>query len=314
MTKVALPSTLGLLLAIGLHAAPAQAIPNTWVASNGSGSACTRAAPCAGFGVAHLQTDDGGEINCVDAGNFGNITINRSITIDCTGTFAEVTGGLLIETDNVVVTLRGLSFNDQGGTGTFGIRFTNGSALHIENCHIIGFRGTSLGHGISFAPAIGTSKLYVSNTLVANNGPAGAGGGGILIQPTGSASAQVVIDGVKVHNNTQGIRADGNATTGTIDLLVRDSAVSGSTLNGIVAINNGGGAVSAMVSRTESTNNLNGVLANGAGATLRISGSTLTRNGTGLRAVNGGSLISLQNNAVRNNGTNGTPSATETLN
>ena len=36
--------------------------------------------------------------------------------------------------------------------------------------------------------------------------------------------------------------------------------------------------------------------------------------GTGLRAVSGGSVISLQNNVVRNNATNGTPSATETLN
>ena len=69
-----------------LHATPALAIPETWVASNGGGVACTSAAPCANFQTAHLATDPGGIIKCVDAGNFGTVGITKSITIDCTGT------------------------------------------------------------------------------------------------------------------------------------------------------------------------------------------------------------------------------------
>src|SRR5262245_20155668 len=86
MKTLALPCMLGIFLALTLHVTPALAIPETWVASNGSGMTCTRAAPCATFAAAQDATDNGGMIKCIDAGNFGTITITKSITIDCTGT------------------------------------------------------------------------------------------------------------------------------------------------------------------------------------------------------------------------------------
>ena len=60
MKTIALPGMLGILFALSLHATPAQAIPESWVASNGGGVACSRAQPCAGFQVAHNATDPGG--------------------------------------------------------------------------------------------------------------------------------------------------------------------------------------------------------------------------------------------------------------
>ena len=88
-----MPFIIGLLLCLPT---PALAIPETWVASNGGGVACTRAAPCADFQTAHFATDPGGIIKCVDAGNFGAVGITKSITIDCTGTnggIVSVPGG-----------------------------------------------------------------------------------------------------------------------------------------------------------------------------------------------------------------------------
>ena len=53
------------------------------------------------------------------------------------------------------------------------------------------------------------AKLHVTDSVVTNNGTASSGGSGILIQPTGSGSAAVVIDHTRVENNTHGIVADG---------------------------------------------------------------------------------------------------------
>jgi hypothetical protein len=115
------------LLALCLPAAPAQAIPRTFVSSTGSGAACTRAAPCATFQAAHDVTDPGGEINCIDAGNFGpvGLIITKPITIDCAGTLGSMSGftpeGITINVPGGVVRLRNLTID---GTGThIGINF-----------------------------------------------------------------------------------------------------------------------------------------------------------------------------------------------
>ena len=63
---------LGAMLALLLYTVPAQAQLNrTWVASYGSGGACSRTDPCGSFQAAHDATNPGGEINCIDAGNYG---------------------------------------------------------------------------------------------------------------------------------------------------------------------------------------------------------------------------------------------------
>src|SRR5437870_12695722 len=77
-----------------LNALPAQALnARSWVSRAGSdASACTIGAPCLTFNGALAKTNAGGLINCLDAGDFGSggFTIAKSITIDCTGTFAGV--------------------------------------------------------------------------------------------------------------------------------------------------------------------------------------------------------------------------------
>src|SRR6266567_9006067 len=77
-----------------LNALPAHALNDrSWVSRAGSdASACTIGAPCATFNGALAKTNAGGLINCLDAGDFGGggFTIAKSITIDCTGTFAGI--------------------------------------------------------------------------------------------------------------------------------------------------------------------------------------------------------------------------------
>src|SRR5689334_20032246 len=112
-----------------LASLPAHAIPRTFVSGTGAGVACTRAAPCATFSAAHTATDVNGEINCLDAGDFGPLTITKSITIDCAGTAAVISTsgiGVTINTAGVVVRLRNLMIKGLGTDSGPGIKFTAG--------------------------------------------------------------------------------------------------------------------------------------------------------------------------------------------
>src|SRR5262249_45647383 len=249
MKLIALPSAIGLLITLCLHTTPAQALEaRTWVSTAGNdASDCSRATPCASFLTAHNKTLPGGEINCVDAGMFSidfPLNITKSITIDCAGTLGGLMGNAIgevitINTANINVRLRNLTINGLGAN-FIGINFQNGNALFVENCTIFGFNG-GVGHGISFKPANGfTSQLYVTDSVVEGNGLFSGSGGGIIIQPSGSGSARVVIDRTRVNSNIYGIFANGTGSTGTIAVQVKDSTVSGNAFNGISAFTSAG--------------------------------------------------------------------------
>src|SRR5262249_8517624 len=126
---------LGALLATMSIAAPAHAIPRTFVSGTGSGSTCTRAAPCATFQLAHDATDAGGEVNCLNDGDFGTLTITKSVTIDCTGTNASITTtgvGVTIDTVGITVHMRNVGIQGFSTTSGPGILYTRGTALYVE--------------------------------------------------------------------------------------------------------------------------------------------------------------------------------------
>ena len=115
-------------------AAPAHAqATRTWVSGVGDdANPCSRTAPCKTFAGAISKTFINGEIDCLDPGGYGAVTITKSITIDCTGTFGSIlasgTNGIII---NIAVNandpfrtvrLRGLSINGTGASGTIGTR------------------------------------------------------------------------------------------------------------------------------------------------------------------------------------------------
>src|SRR6202521_1040883 len=67
----------------------------TWVSGGGSdGNPCSRTAPCQTFFKAIQNTADGGEIDCLDAGDFGALGIYQSITIDCSSGTGGIQSGM----------------------------------------------------------------------------------------------------------------------------------------------------------------------------------------------------------------------------
>src|SRR5205807_8536137 len=80
------------ILALGFTSMANAQSTRTWVSGVGDdANPCSRTAPCKTFAGAISKTISGGEIDCLDPGGFGQVTITKSITIDCD----SGTGGVL---------------------------------------------------------------------------------------------------------------------------------------------------------------------------------------------------------------------------
>ncbi|HEX8746874.1 MAG TPA: right-handed parallel beta-helix repeat-containing protein, partial [Pyrinomonadaceae bacterium] len=155
--------------------AQAQAT-RTWVSGVGDDvNPCSRTAPCKTFSGAISKTAANGEINAIDPGGFGTITITKSITIDGAGTNASIlnSGGIngVVINDSasgapgtISVRLRNLNINGGGSTiGLNGISFVSGKSLLVENVRIM--NQSSNGINVNTTQVI---SVTVDNTQVSN--------------------------------------------------------------------------------------------------------------------------------------------------
>jgi hypothetical protein len=295
MSSIVLPAAAAVLVAL---VSSAHAIPRTFVSSGGAGVACTRAAPCTTFQAAHNAADANGEINCIDAGSFGGVTIVKSITIDCAGTLGALAGtGVTIDTADVVVRLRNLNISEP-------VFFQNGAALFVENCSFTGTPGV----GLSFFPPTGvTARLSVSDSVFA-----ALGGNAILVRAAGTGSARATLDGVRIERSTvNGVLANGQSGTGPVLVHVRNSVLAKNASNIVAATTAPGQSiVSVTLDRTSATLGSNfGIAATGPSSFILLGRSTAMSNTTGVSVANGATIFSYGNNHLSGNVTDGAPSA-----
>jgi hypothetical protein len=300
MTKIALEigklarllAVLPVILLPLLHAAPAHAAPafNTWLSHNGvDGPSCTRSSPCLTFQNALLnKTQVGGEVSCLDSGNFGTFEVTFSLTIDCRGTMAQPSFDnmigchdtyITINAPGAVVILRGLTligFNLNGCAVDNGISIGAAAAVYIEDCVIENFAQ----RGILDQRTSGGTKLVIKNTIVRNNGSAGIVAGAA---PRNS----VVLENVQSIGNTYGIAvASGN------NVVINRSVMSENSGAGIEA--DPGAYV--FVDNTEVSQNASyGIYALG---TVGLTNSDIAFNASGIF----GTTMSYGNNRLFQNG------------
>lgn len=281
----------------------------TWVSVNGSdGNDCSRATPCRTLSSALARSSSGGEIDVLDSGDFGTVTLNKSITVLAPG----VLGGIQAPSGTAItinagpndrVVLRGLTI-DGLGTGLDGVSFLAGGALYIENCTVNNFGR----YGVDFAPTNGSGKLFVTDAVIRNNGVGSTGTGLHLIATTGPGFVATV-DGLRSENNVAGIKAE---TLGVI--TVRNSLAANNGYSGFSAVTPAGsGSLRMLIENSVSTHNgTNGVVASGGFATVTISNLAVTDNANGLSQGFGGTIISFGNNRVQGNTVDGSPNQTLT--
>ncbi len=294
-----------LALAVGLFlpfmvSTPAHAqASRTWVSGVGDdANPCSRTAPCKTFAGAISKTAAAGEINCLDPGGFGAVTITKSMTISCeagtAGVLVAGTNGIIFagaSTDYLF--LKGLDIEGLG-SGLSGIVFNSGAALHVEDCVIRHFTGA----GILIQPNANATFL-ITRTTVFDNG-SGTTGGGVRVIPSSGATTGV-LDRVIASHNVFGLAADGTGGASSINLTIRDSSATGNSQAGIVVVS-GSAPTNAMIVRSTSSNNTTGLLTSGSGVTVRIGQSDITGNTTGVS----GTAFSYVTNQLNGNTTDGT--------
>ncbi len=288
-----------MFLAVFILTASAQAT-RTWVSGVGDDvNPCSRTAPCKTFAGAISKTAAGGEINCLDPGGFGAVTITKSLTIDCTGSIggilASLVNGVIINGAGAEVKLRALEI-DGATNGINGVRIIQAASVTIENVSIHGFATD----GISFVPTAGTGSphLAVTNTTVFNTRI------GLLVQ--GSALLSAAVDSSNFVNNVVGIVASDNSRvtcTGcnaSLNVIGFQAQTAGNTvaelsLESCISAHNRNSATSA------------GVSAGGGGAgtsRIRLSNVGLFNNSVGFSVFGGGTISTFGNNRIDGNGPN----------
>jgi hypothetical protein len=301
MTKSTfLSALLGVLFVAGLAIAPAYAqATRTWVSGVGDdANPCSRTAPCKTWAGAISKTATAGEIDALDPGGFGALTITKAITLDGGGgqvasVLTSGTNGITISAPSSVVILRNLRFNgllNTSSPGLTGVSITSAGRVVIEKCDIFGFATT----GITVATSTGTINVKVQETTINNNAA------GMLVTPTGGI-ANISIERTHIDNNAGGgikIAATGSVTN---NVAITDSSVSLNASNAVNAVS-GGGTVNVDLMRVIISNNgLAGVQSNqsgGGAAVVTVGESMLSYNGSAWSIVGGASLQTFKNNQV----------------
>jgi Right handed beta helix region len=278
--------------------AQAQAT-RTWVSGVGDdANPCSRTAPCKTFAGAISKTANGGEIDALDPGGFGAVTITKGITIDGNGTLASIlfsgTNGVVVNaTANDIVILRNLSLNGAGTTlGVDGIRYLAGKELHVENCRIQRFSDDGIDVRLSTLVQA-SGYLKVSDTIISD-----AGNACITVEPSnGEPTATVVIERSQLTNGQFGLYAGGGARA-----TVRDSVIANQSLFGLTPDAASGN--SQLTAENNVITNCGTGIRAGTGATFtRLSNNVIYNNGTGL-SVSGGTCNSFGTNKIQGNTAN----------
>ena len=272
----------------------------TWVSGVGDdANPCSRTAPCKTFAGAISKTANCGEIDALDPGGFGAVTITKSITIDGTGTLAGIlasltTGVIVNATATDVITIRGLTING-ACNGIRGMNILQAKAVNVEDCVIFRFAGD----GILSSDNNGL-KLNVRNTVIRDNT-----GDGINMTAAAAGLARVSLHNVRLSGNTNGLHAKSGVT-----VSATESVFSGNTAAGIFADNTVAASFAVVrVQRSQISGNATGVQA-GSGAGVADSAVEISQNvisfntGNGVLISTGGLVQTFSNNDIQGNGTN----------
>lgn len=285
MRKINAPILLMMLL-LGAITLRAQAT-RTWISGVGDdANPCSRTAPCKTFAGAISKTAAKGEIDVLDPGGFGGITITKSITLD--GGEGQVGSVLVSGTNGItvsaggsdIVTLRNLTINGIAA-GTNGIQVNSVGMLHIEHCTIKRF----LQNGINIQLNSGGS-VDVQDTISTDNI-----GSGIRVSGSGSNIAGATINRSRFADNNNGVFATDSSVVTVIDSVASDNSI------GFVA-QGSGGLSNLYISNSSASDNGTGILAGGSTAisNVRIAGVSIFSNGTGLTVGASGNIYSFGNN------------------
>lgn len=294
----------GALLMLAFTSVASAQASRTWVSGVGDdANPCSRTAPCKTFAGAISKTAPGGEIDCLDPGGFGAVTITKAISIDCDGTFGSVlvsgTPGIVVAAGaGDTVRIRGLSV--QGiGSGTNGIRFLSGAALDLNEVFVQNFTNNCL----DIALTSNSGVVTVQDSDFKNCGSADTTGG-VVVNNGGSFIAKVDLNNVRIARVINGVLGNNGAR-----IAVTNSVISETTNAVRQAAPSPAAGSTILVTNSVISNNSVGMQSI-TGCFMGASGNTFYSNFTIIFNTNGGSIVTAGDNpSFGNTGTGGTSGA-----
>lgn len=242
----------------------------TWVSGVGDDvNPCSRTAPCKTFAGAISKTADRGEINTLDPGGYGAVTITKSITINGEGTNGSIlsaaANGVIVNGANIRVVLKNINING-AGTGVNGVRFLAGDELHLENVTITGLAAGAA--GLLMSPTLNDRVVNLDNVKIFP-------GNKSVLDPSGAATAGIRVD------------TSGNMM-GLVKIHTKNTVIEGAAI-GVNLINNGWFSADNTVIQNTTT----GVLAQRSSKVI-LHNSEILFNGTGLSTIGASSEIAVK--------------------
>jgi hypothetical protein len=233
---------LGGFLSFVTTPASAQAT-RTWVSGVGDdANPCSRTAPCKTFAGAISKTAPAGEINVLDPGGFGAVTITKAITIRSdhieAGVLVSGTNGIVVNagpTDNVV--LEGLDIEGIG-TGLNGVTILAGLNTFIIRCTIHHFTG----NGVNMASSTSGARVFIRDSFISQNGTANSNPltGGVNVQGNGVGNIASIMNTEIDANQNFSLQANGTGNIlGIANSVLNASPVAVSLLNSATAVSFG---------------------------------------------------------------------------
>jgi len=298
VTKSLCIAAMTFAMATTAHTAALRTFVSGFGSDGNTSTNCSHAQPCRTFAAAVTVTASGGEIEALDPAGYGPITISGPLTlVGVPGAAINVpSGGAGITVNAPPLTsvhITGLLI-DGGGSGTTGIQINGAGTVVVENCVIRNVTND----GINLYNTVSTVELFVSNTLVADNGYYG-----IFVFPKGNVSVYATFNRVEASHNAYNILLEADQASGT----VTGTAFGSVSVGSLVGFETYGPATLNLL-HSIASNNTDGVYA--SGGTIRLDQSMVTGNFSGWRTDNGGSVLSYVNNSIDGNSSNEAPPPT----
>ncbi len=283
-------------------AAQAQAT-RTWVSGVGDdANPCSRTAPCKTFPGAISKTADCGEIDALDPGGFGTVTITKGITLDGGGgqvasILANGVPGITISNSSATChadIIRNLRITGGGSTlGTIGVNVlsTSVGAVILEHDAINQFSSQCVNINATQPQFV----TIMDSTLDLCNG------GGVAV------TSPVALDKVNIVRSVFSADSVGIAVHANSQVNVEASQVVNSTTGGVLT-----DAATAKVDIDQSSisNNLGYGIQASSGAVVNLSNTSVVYNvGQGLNGT-GASILTWSNNWVYGNNPDGSRTGT----
>jgi len=278
----------GALLVLAFSSAANAQASRTWVSGLGDdANPCSRTAPCKTFPGAYSRTAAGGEIDCLDPGGFGTLTISKAITIDCDsgagGVLASpsVNGFTINAGPADHVTIRNLNFNGVSQTafpGLSGIKINSGLSVHLQQVDIFNFLTDCVE-----VSATANVQLTIENSSFTNCGTAG------IKTNTTTGAVNGDFHNIRIWNAGNGINAqNGSRLTVTNSVIgLANPGINQSGLSGLGSV--------VLVTNSTLANSGTAALQSVAGATMTACNNTFAANAL-IFNTNGGVINSCGDN------------------